>query len=60
MLLHGGKLFFGQATGLFEYLDRNSSLADVVQQPAKCQRLPVSLRKAKVLAECHGDAGDQK
>ena len=45
---------------LFQDCNRHPGLADVVDHAGKRQAVPVRLRKAEMLAECHGHTGHKQ
>jgi len=60
MLIHDPNFFSIQGPGLFQDCNRNRGLAYIVNKCPKRQLLPIRARKAQVLAECYGNARNQK
>src|SRR5450432_4821496 len=60
MLPHDRDLFPLERAGLFQESNRDPGLAYIVKQTCERQFPLVRARKPEMLAECHGNAGDQK
>ena len=57
---HHGHLGIVEPARLFQNGERDAGLADVVQHSRKRQPLTIGAGRAELLAECHGQSGDQK